>query len=561
MGTSTIINTDGDEIEIKSPIEGWHVYMHRKMICLSDHPEDERGMSYTFTAYLVNPGDHDWKKGLFEIWFGAHAATHFLVWAQGFEDALEEAAEAALDAGMKGFFVDDENMKELYDEARKELGPDADDDDVAQQAEADLTYTESGWMPSYEWGGQDVHPGAKFGDGGDLYAATKAVSEAYSAEPEEELEENAGRTNKRGKQLWPGTWVRVYRDDPKKGLDNWTAVFDGKEWNASVNGRNRMMLGMDESTRGFSQWTEGEEGRHLGKEIPWDQVPEQIRRHIEARGNPEHNQNARGGIDYSDYAIRERGGRFYLYSFNAYKDSWGGLLESARGYDSERAAYEAARKHAHRVGHHAGVVVHENARGSVTQIGSVGTGGEYNPNARGAPIDETAATELDLYISNTYELVAAPNSIGQSIKKNLERKIAKGTFDPELSVKAWEYLVEAGAKAYAKEFGEAKDWHTMFSPATRRYVAQGMAKEFAEGIEREVKPLLGRLPAKSMKENGASERFLAKKYGLTNSEATRLAQHPHRDQVIDQLDQWRDKHGLPAADSALSRGKLRELIR
>jgi len=92
-------------------------------------------------------------------------------------------------------------------------------------------------------------------------------------------------------------------------------------------------------------------------------------------------------------------------------------------------------------------------------------------------LDETAAHELELYITNEAALFG-PQSQAESIRKNLLRKMKAGTFDPERSVDAWMYLVEAGAKRYAKEYAEPRDWSSMFSVPTRRAVAETLAEEF-----------------------------------------------------------------------------------
>jgi hypothetical protein len=97
---------------------------------------------------------------------------------------------------------------------------------------------------------------------------------------------------------------------------------------------------------------------------------------------------------------------------------------------------------------------------------------------RGEPLDPTAARELELHIVNTARLFDE-RSQAESIRQSLLRKMKKGTFDEKRSVKAWEYLVEAGAKDYAKEHAEQRDWHRIFSVATRRAVAESLAKEFA----------------------------------------------------------------------------------
>jgi len=99
-----------------------------------------------------------------------------------------------------------------------------------------------------------------------------------------------------------------------------------------------------------------------------------------------------------------------------------------------------------------------------------------HPNARGGALDEHAATELKLYIDNTAELMG-PRSQGEDIRKNLMRKLRAGKFDLHKSIKAWEYLAEAGARRYDKEFGTG-NWAQVFSVATRREVARELAEEF-----------------------------------------------------------------------------------
>jgi hypothetical protein len=47
-----------------------------------------------------------------------------------------------------------------------------------------------------------------------------------------------------------------------------------------------MALGLSDNPthpQGFSQWTAAMPGRHLGKRVPWAEVPEHIRVHVVAR--------------------------------------------------------------------------------------------------------------------------------------------------------------------------------------------------------------------------------------------------------------------------------------
>lgn len=88
-------------------------------------------------------------------------------------------------------------------------------------------------------------------------------------------------------------------------------------------------------------------------------------------------------------------------------------------------------------------------------------------------IDTDAARELELYVENDADLYRQQTT---SILKNLATKKARGEYKHDLAVKAFGYLMEAGAKKYAKEFGGT--WNQMFSPETRREVARRFAKEF-----------------------------------------------------------------------------------
>lgn len=84
-------------------------------------------------------------------------------------------------------------------------------------------------------------------------------------------------------------------------------------------------------------------------------------------------------------------------------------------------------------------------------------------------IDKSAAVELELYTENTrqiYDLHTMPTI------ENLRRKHSKGKYDKIKAVKAWEYVAEAAAKMYAKEFASPSAWYTIFNAATRRAVAE-----------------------------------------------------------------------------------------
>lgn len=110
---------------------------------------------------LVNP--HDYPQGrastmrkseLFALQFGAYGWTKLLVWARSAEDALEEAS-GWLAQYAPGIFVGQDELKRLEAEFRQ-AAPGADDEEVMEGAYADLTYTEDGYIPSWEWTLDDV---------------------------------------------------------------------------------------------------------------------------------------------------------------------------------------------------------------------------------------------------------------------------------------------------------------------------------------------------------------------------------------------------------------------
>lgn len=101
-------------------------------------------------------------------------------------------------------------------------------------------------------------------------------------------------------------------------------------------------------------------------------------------------------------------------------------------------------------------------------------------------VDEHGVDELSQYIMNDAQLYR-----GQYIPivKNLMNKKAKGVFDPALAVKLFLYLVNEGAKRYAKEF------HSVFDKETRVAVAEELTQAFVEESE-----------------TGAFDQYLYKKY-------------------------------------------------
>jgi hypothetical protein len=118
-----------------------------------------------------------------------------------------------------------------------------------------------------------------------------------------------------------------------------------------------------------------------------------------------------------------------------------------------------------------------------------------------ATLDEHAAKELELYVENDADLYRQQYT---PINKNLITKMARGVYNHTLAVKAFGYLMESGAKKYAKEYSEGKDWHQIFSPATRKHVAELFTNHF------ETEAKLGNydslLPKKYQKKNPRGKR-------------------------------------------------------
>ena len=78
------------------------------------------------------------------LWFGSCGPTYVLVYAPSLEDALEEAAQHLADKGWVGHFV----KPEMEDGSTHDC-PDAKE---GFPCTCDLTYTESGYLASWEWG-------------------------------------------------------------------------------------------------------------------------------------------------------------------------------------------------------------------------------------------------------------------------------------------------------------------------------------------------------------------------------------------------------------------------
>lgn len=97
---------------------------------------------------------------------------------------------------------------------------------------------------------------------------------------------------------------------------------------------------------------------------------------------------------------------------------------------------------------------------------------------RSGPVDEHGARELVLFIENDRDLQVRQ---AQYIIKNLATKKVRSKYEHEPAVKAFGYLVDAGAKKYAKEFGGT--WHQLFNANTRRAAAEELVRDFEAEFE------------------------------------------------------------------------------
>lgn len=107
---------------------------------------------------VINPRERTWTKRNVLFAFGACAPTYVLVYGNSLEDCLEDAA-SWLAEHAPGHIIahDSDALRDLMGEACRDLGvnpaePGSPDYDAAwEQATADLTYTEAGYLTSYEW--------------------------------------------------------------------------------------------------------------------------------------------------------------------------------------------------------------------------------------------------------------------------------------------------------------------------------------------------------------------------------------------------------------------------
>jgi hypothetical protein len=104
---------------------------------------------------------------------------------------------------------------------------------------------------------------------------------------------------------------------------------------------------------------------------------------------------------------------------------------------------------------------------------SAARGRKVNPAS--GPADEHAARELELYITSDSKFTP----MREAIYRNLMTKWARGQYDPARATQAFMYLVEAGAKAYLREFSTPGDpMDLVFNRNTRLAVAASLRDYF-----------------------------------------------------------------------------------
>jgi len=108
----------------------------------------------------------------------------------------------------------------------------------------------------------------------------------------------------------------------------------------------------------------------------------------------------------------------------------------------------------------------------VVSVARMKNGRVCNP----AELDRDAARELELFTENDANLYRQQYT---PILKNLATKKARGVYDHDKAVKLFMYLMESGARKYAREYGgPGAVWHEMFNVPTRRAAAEVFAKSF-----------------------------------------------------------------------------------
>jgi hypothetical protein len=100
----------------------------------------------------------------------------------------------------------------------------------------------------------------------------------------------------------------------------------------------------------------------------------------------------------------------------------------------------------------------------------------YKQASKKRALDLHAVRELELFIPNDYQIYSrhlVPT------EENLRKKVQRGVYDFNKSIKAFMYVVDAAARKYIQDFA-AGDLRTTFPKAVRMEVAKGLAEDFRD---------------------------------------------------------------------------------
>ncbi len=112
----------------------------------------EKPMSHEIRINLANAPQDGEGGDCFVFAFGAYADTLVAAWGRGIEDCLEEAAGRLAD-NAPGHLSDlAETYNEYHLDARAKGATEEQEEEYArEQSETDMTYTDSGYLRSWEW--------------------------------------------------------------------------------------------------------------------------------------------------------------------------------------------------------------------------------------------------------------------------------------------------------------------------------------------------------------------------------------------------------------------------
>lgn len=238
--------------------------------------------------------------------------------------------------------------------------------------------------------------------------------------------------------------LAVY-DNGGETADRYTIVPKGegyKERNGMVE-----MIGASEnptSPTGVYQHSEGQVGKHLGKRIDFEKLPEALQKALKD--------------EFKEDIAEAKDEKVTMNNLD-----WGKTTEE-RNKNLEK--YNSLKTDTEK----------ENFMKELKGITEACSGKKEEFIKEG----ETEIDKLKIFIDNDGDLYRQQKV---PMYKNLSKKMIKGTYDKELAKKLMMYLVEAGAKKYAKEAGPNAVWHEMFSMADRKQVASELVDDFEDAFK------------------------------------------------------------------------------